>query len=259
MPSYTPVTAVLRGLEVLRVVNRSGVATVKEIHYETGLDKATIVRMLETLIHAGYLQRSDKTSAYNVTGRVLQLSAGFVRYDKAGEICAPILARLRDNIGWPAGFTMLDDDAMIVVETSRDDGPISFRRNPGYRLPILQVSVGKVYLAYCPEAERELILARVRDRPDADQKLSASRIEKMLKQVRKLGFAVSDESYIYREYRGNFIGMAVPVMNEGSVYGALNFIFVRNAITVEDAATRYIGNLQSAAEEIARAFRAEGL
>lgn len=259
MPSYAPVTAVLRGLEVLRVVNRSGVATVKEIHYETGLDKATIVRMLETLIYAGYLRRNEETSVYSVTGRVLQLSAGFTFFDKAGEICAPILSRLRDRIGWPTGFTMLDDDAMIVVQTSRDDGPISFSRYPGYRLPMLQVSVGKVYLAFCPDAERETILGRLRENPENSQKLLPSRIDAMVRQTRRTGFAASDDKYSHREYRGNFIGMAVPVMNGTRIYGALNFIFLRHAVAAEDAARRYLGELRSAADEIANAFQLEEL
>ncbi len=259
MPSYTPVTALLRGLEVLRVVNRSGVSTVKEIHYETGLDKATIVRMLETLIHAGYLSRKAETGGYGVTGRVLQLSSGFVLYDKVGEMCAPILSRLRDRVGWPSGFTMLDDDAMIVVETSRDAGPISFNRNPGYRLPILQVSVGKVYLAYCSDAERERILSRLRDSPDRNVQASLARVDSMVKRVRKAGFAATEDSYSYREYRGTLWGIAVPVLDGARIYGALNIIFLRSALTPEQAQERYLAELRSSANEIAEAFRAAEL
>lgn len=258
MASYTPVTAVLRGLEVLRTVNRSGISTVKEIHYETGLDKATIVRMLETLIHAGYLSRDPETASYSVTGRVLQLSSGFILYDKAGELCAPVLSTLRDRIGWPSGFTMLDDDAMIVVQTSRDVGPISFNRNPGYRLPMLQVSVGKVYLAFCPDAEREAILGRLRENEDRSVQTALARIDTSLKRVRKTGFAVTEDSYSYREYRGNFVGMAVPVIDGTKVYGALNIIYLRSAVTQDEAQERYLGELRTAADEIAKQFRNAG-
>lgn len=255
MASYTPVTAVLRGLEVLRVVNRSGTATVKDIHYDTGLDKATIVRMLETLIHAGYLTRNAETSAYRVTGRVLQLSSGFVLYDNAGEICAPILSNLRDRIGWPSGFTIPDEDSMVVVQTSRDSGPISFDRNPGYRLPMLATSAGKAYLAYCPEAERASILARLRETADKSQQLSQSRVETMLRQVRKDGYAVTEDSYSFREYRGNFWGMAVPVMDDRKIYGALNTILMRAAVSIEQAQEKYLPELRKTATEMAVALR----
>ncbi|MFC7610886.1 helix-turn-helix domain-containing protein [Teichococcus aestuarii] len=63
MPSYEPVTAVLRGLEVLRAVNHLRSATVREIHEATGLNQPTVVRMLETLIHAGFVARQPASRA----------------------------------------------------------------------------------------------------------------------------------------------------------------------------------------------------
>lgn len=259
MPSYLPVAALLRGLEVLRIVNRSGVTTVKEIHYETGTDKATIVRMLETLIHAGYVSRKAESGTYGVTGRVLQLSSGFVHHVGAGEICGPILMELRDKIGWPSGFSMPDHDAMVVVQTSRDVGSISFNRNPGYRLPMLQASVGKVYLAYCPGSERERILSRLIEISDRSQQISLTRIEATLKRTRRAGFAVSEDSYIHREFRGTLWGMAVPVMDDSNVYGALNIILLRNAVTVDQAQNQYLAQMQSTAKKIVEAFRSAGI
>jgi hypothetical protein len=43
-----PVIALSRGLEVLRVINQERHSTVGSLHKATGLNKATIVRMLET-------------------------------------------------------------------------------------------------------------------------------------------------------------------------------------------------------------------
>lgn len=258
MPSYTPVTAVLRGLEVLRVINRSGTSSVKDIHYETGLDKATIVRMLETLIHAGYLRRNEDTGAYAVTGRVRQLSSGFVGYDNAGAISAPILAGLRDEIGWPSGFTVCDGDAMVVIQTSRDIGPLSFARNPGYRIPMLTASVGKVYLAFCPEAERREIIAKLRASEDRTQQVSLGRIETMIKQVRKAQYAITDDTYSHREYKGRFQVMAVPVMDEDDIYGALNIIWLRNTLTPAQARDQYLSRMQATAQAIAEELRSSG-
>jgi len=47
MPSYQPVEALLRGLDVLRSVNRLELASVLDIHRATGLNQPTVVRMLE--------------------------------------------------------------------------------------------------------------------------------------------------------------------------------------------------------------------
>ena len=46
-----------------------------ENHRRTGLDKATIVRMLESLVHAGFVVRDEQDRAYQITGKTLMLSA----------------------------------------------------------------------------------------------------------------------------------------------------------------------------------------
>ena len=61
MPSFEPVTAVLRAFDVLLTVNRLKEASVGDIFRETGLNRPTIVRMLETLIHAGFVSRDRKS------------------------------------------------------------------------------------------------------------------------------------------------------------------------------------------------------
>lgn len=252
MTSYQPVTAVLRGLEVLRVVNRSGLATVKAIHQETGYDKATIVRMLETLIHAGYVSADREAGGYRATGRVKQLSTGYARYDKTAEICAPILERFRADIGWPSDFAIRDDDAMIVVRTSRQSGPFNFNRNPGFRAPILLTSIGKTYFAFCSETEREQILSRLKETtPKLPSRL---RIERMLEQVRNVGFAVMDEAYSQREYKGAILAIAVPVLGRGQIFGSLNMMFLRQTLGLDEAVGRYVTLLHAVAGEVAEAL-----
>ena len=68
MHSYKPVNALLRGLDILTTVNRcGGTASVGEIYQQTSIDKSTIVRMLETLIHAGFIARDTDRRVYEVT------------------------------------------------------------------------------------------------------------------------------------------------------------------------------------------------
>ena len=77
MPSFKPVIALSRGLDILRVVNEERQASVGSLHKATGLDKATIVRMLETLEHEGYVLRDVDRAVYAPTGRALLLSQGY--------------------------------------------------------------------------------------------------------------------------------------------------------------------------------------
>ena len=257
MASYKPVEAVLRGLEVLRILNRKNPATVRTIHWETGIDKSTIIRMLETLIHAGYVTRDAVSGTYSVTGRVLQLSTGFIRYEKAAEACADILAKFRAAHGWPSDFVIRDDDAMILVQTSRESGPFRFNRSSGFRAPMLDTSVGKAYLASCGPEETDAILKRL---TETMPKLpSRQRIMKSLEKIRNAGYALMEEGYSQREYKGKIWAMAVPVQQLGHSYGALNMMFLKQTVSHEAAVDLYLRPLQAAAAEIANALAKAGL
>lgn len=257
MPSYQPVAAALRGLEILRQVNALQPASVKALHQATGIDKATIVRMLETLIHAGYV--AQHPAGYQVTGRVLQLSAGFDLHQKAAQLAGPVMARFRQAVGWPSDIAVRDGDAMIVVGTSREPGPLSFNRRPGFRAPIPQTSIGRAYLAHCPDTERAEILAQLRARAEGDPLPADAVLDRMLAGIREQGFAVMDDGYSEREYGGTLWAMAVPVMAEGRLYGALNIMMLRQAVTQDMARETYLPQLRAAAAELAAAFRDGGL
>ena len=104
MAAFEPVTSVLRAFEVLRIINERDHATVTEIHRLSGLPKPTILRMIETLIAAGYVARENDRPAYVATGKCLLLSNGFRIHDRLTAVAAPMLAAFRRKIGWPSDF-----------------------------------------------------------------------------------------------------------------------------------------------------------
>lgn len=246
--SYRPVEAVLRGLDVMRVVSRAGPCSVGMIHQETGIDKATIVRMLETLIHAGYVAKGPDSRAYSVTMRVRELSSGSAGHEKAAEICAPILNRLRQTCGWPSDFAIRDDDTMIVVRTSREGGPFHFNRNPGFRAPFLKTSIGLAYLAFCTQAENLDIQSRIG--PEPGRPPTRASIERRLARIRMDGYAVMEKGYSLREYKGRISAIAVPVLHGGRIHGALNLMFEPDTLSLAAAVRAHFGPLREAAAEI---------
>lgn len=257
MPSFKPVVAVLRGLDVLRAVNETPEATVGAIHAATGLDKATIVRMLETLEHGGYVVRSGKRGAYVPAGRTLQLSQGYDVHQRLQAAAEPILAAFRRSVGWPSDLAICDRDEMIVVQTSREQGPLHLNRRPGYRAPVVVTSVGRAYLAFCSEKARQAILARVAAKPGAEP-LDLPRIEANLAEVRARGFAVMDDSYSAKEYDSLVWAMAVPVMDGAQACAALNIMMLRSAVSFDTAVEQLLEPLKETSARLAEAIRAQG-
>lgn len=259
MASYKPVTAVLRGIEVLKLVNRGAPTTVRTIHHATGFDKATIVRMLQTLIHAGYVTQDETTGTYSVTGRVLQLSVGYSTHDRIAALCTPILSELRQSIGWPSDFAIRDAESMILVQTSRTQGPLLLNRRPGFRAPMLVTSIGRAYLAACAPGEMDEIMALLANDPAQGRLPKPHVLQGQLAAIREAGYAVMDDSYSRTEYGAQLWALAVPVADGDHVYGALNIMLLRDAVDEATVTERYLPRLQDTARALLQAFRDENI
>ncbi len=255
MTSYRPVNAVLRGLDVLLATNRlKGRATVGEIHRHTGLDKATIVRMLETLAHAGLIVRNDESRTYEVTGKALLLGVGYDRHRAVSAIVTPIMEDFQTEIGWPSDVAIFDTDAMMLVETSRKAGPMQMNRHPGYRAPILATSLGQAYLAFGPAEDREAVLTAEADKPEVWNDVARDRTlaAKLFNEIKNRGYATMHPDYSRIEYRHSMSSVGVPIMAGGEVFAAINVLYLKNAMTAEQAVRSSLKPLQATAATIAQ-------
>lgn len=254
MTSYKPVVAALRVLDVLAALNRPGVAaTVAGIHGATGIDKATVVRMLETLIHAGYVLRDPDQAVYRPTGKTLSLATGYDRHKVVGAIVSDDLAGFRQRIGWPSDVALFDHDAMLVVTSSRPPEPLSFIRASGFRAPVLVTSLGLAWLAHCSEAERAAFVVRAAADPAPHNDLARDpqALQARLQTVQAQGYATMDPSYSRANYEGRFSSIGVPVMAGGRVFGAVNVIHLLSALGPEEARDRLLAPLQEVAARMA--------
>ena len=256
MSSFAPVIALARGLETLRVINSERRSTVGSLHKSTGLDKATIVRMLETLEHEGYVMRCEEPTVYVPTGRSLLLSQGYDKYLWIGRVAEPLLNEFRKKIQWPSDIAVIDDDAMIVAHTTRQPGSLLFSRPPGFRFPLLGTSMGRAYLAFCGDSERERLVSRLAANPEPWNDLARNRrrFNKVMANIRETGFALMEEEYSRQVFAGTVWAFGVPVMIGSTVFASMNVMLLRKAVPQEDGIRQFLAPMQRAAAEIADAL-----
>jgi len=228
MSSYTPVTALIRGLKILQCLNEYGPQSVGELYHRTGIAKPTVVRMLETLKHAGYVDIQHPHRLYCVTARVLELSNGYDVNTHLLNIALPHINRARQELGWPIELGVFVQDAMTILDTSRPAGAFSINRKPGSRVPVLRTALGKAYLAFLPEAELLSIIGKLAQYPDADYD-SAHRPDSLLAEMRHIrakGYALSD-----RDTLTNGRALATPVMQGNEPVASINIVVHTSALS----------------------------
>lgn len=247
MPAFDPVTSATRVLEVLRIINELRNATAIEVQRRSGLPKATVLRMIETLISAGYVARAADAPLYSATGRCLQLSQGYDRHaDFAASATAP-MEDLKRCIGWPSDFAIFDRDAMVIILSSSELGVLSLTGGGDARTPLLKSALGQAYLAHCAADEQQEILARLGESGQVPH------LPKLLKQVRGRGYALGEPDYLDSLYPAGRWSIGVAVLVAGKPIAALNVVFHRAAMSQEQGIQNLLAPLQETAEAIAAA------
>lgn len=259
--SYAHVQGLSRGLALLHAINRAakGWATIAELSAETGLHRTTVRRLLETLQVEGYVRRSPSDDSYRLNHKIRQLSDGFTDDEWISEIANPVLGELLKKLVWPSDLCTLDGDCMLVRETTHRFSPLSFHRAMiRQRMPVLFTSAGRAYLAFCKDEERQQVLNLIRQGNDEqaafarNEKLVANLIDK----VRQQGYATNDGEWSSQE---KISALAVPIFGNDHVIGAINVVFLRKALSLQDASLRFVPELHNAAEKIRIALEGGGL
>ena len=234
-------------------INARGAATVGELHKSTGISKPTIVRNLETLEGAGFIARDSISDRYVATARVLSLSSGYDRDRRLVDIATPILNTFRQTMPWPSDLAVFDGEAMVILETSRNLGTLALNRPVGARLPVTKSALGRAFLAFTTEREREAVLDAWFDQPNADDD-ARDRFNERLERYRKQGFAENDQTL-----SKNTRGVGVPIMAQGVVVACVNTIVLAEAMSMSDVRKRCVPQLQSVAKQIEAALVHDGL
>ena len=257
--SMKTVTSLRRGLQVLRIINGTGGCQIKTLQTMIDLPKPTIIRMVATLVEAGYVWRNE-AGLYKVSAKVLALANRYSADEGLLMAARPVLARLRRETSWPSDLAAFDGDAMVILDTGDDPGTFGLNRSRGSRLPVLTTSLGRAYLAFRePQMQEELLayLLKVEEKR-GEARLAPRRLRRILRETKSQGYSVADG-----EYLKNTRAIAVPVLVKGEPLATINLMTVIGAMEMAEVEARFVAPLKAAAREISETLSdstpAEGL
>lgn len=253
MTSTRPIRALLRGLEVLHVLNQHNGATVSEVAAAIELPRTTTYRILETLCHAGYAYRAASDERYRLTIMVRGLSDGFDDEAWVTQIARPYMYELCSELVWPIAIATLSGSTMLIRQTTDHRSPLAVeKRGPGFRITILGSASGIVYLAFCPKEQRDAlldVLAKSK-RPEDQAAANRKKVYDLLVDTRKRGYAawrrprrISDE-----------LSLSVPILARERLLASLTIRFSSTAIPEAEAVQRFVPKLRAVAQRIGEEF-----
>jgi IclR family pca regulon transcriptional regulator len=229
-----------RGLSILSAFSADRrLIGVSEVAQELGLTRSTAHRYIATLARLGYLHQDTTTRKYVLGPRVLDLGFTAINSMELRDVAAPHLRRLCDETGHTVNMAILDDVDIVYVErfraSRRHQNEIDLDLHVGSRLPAYCTSMGKVLLAFLPDAEREELVGRITfSRRGPNTLTSKTALLGELEHVRATGIAVNNEELAY-----GLRSIAVPVLAaSGEAVAAVNLAAHRTMASLDDLVAR---------------------
>ena len=260
MQEAKTIRALERGLQVLRALQASPISSLHDIHLATKIPKPTLLRILHTLDRAGLLSRRLVDGHYRLS-TLTEVPRRRDRHDRVAEAAAPVLVRLCQKVKWQSDLYVPAGNCMERRETTRAYSPFALHTlhipNVGARVPWLMSGVGRAYLAWCPEKERQETLRRLRKSNNPHDRIAhgQTKLDKIFNEARRRGYATRDPGFVGGPYGGpqrndGLAAIAVALSDGTRAYGSINMLWVKTAFTVEGFAARHLADLQGAAREI---------
>lgn len=238
-----------RGLKALALINQQGSITIAQLARLMKLPRTTAERILMTLRAEGYVERDEDSKAFILTSLVHALSDGFADDNKLVEAAWPIMQAATREIGWPLCLaTPLGEYMSVRVTTDPETSLNLHRRHIGSTGSIGMVSSGLVFLAFLDDVQREPMLEMLRasDNPSQSVVHDPSRLAYVLAQIRRDGYGFG------LDY-GRERSVAVPLMVNGQVKGALLMAFMARVLTNDMVVEAFVPRLRAMTQAIEHA------
>ncbi|MFE9773556.1 IclR family transcriptional regulator [Streptomyces sp. NPDC005931] len=211
--------SVRRALRVLEAVAAGGDGiTAKAVARRAGLTLPTTYRLLNTLVHDGYLVRLNQARGYGLGYKLTSLNRRLCQQLEITPGVLGVLQQLHDDCAAAAYYTVFRDEEIVVAEVV--DSPAAPRAQPldvGFHQAPHATAFGKVLLSSLPAARRRDHLVHGLARLTEHTITAPDVLEDHLAHVQTSGVAVE-----VGEFQGGLSCLAAPVFDaRGKVAGAV--------------------------------------
>ncbi|TXS95797.1 helix-turn-helix domain-containing protein [Parahaliea maris] len=221
------IRSVSRALDILELLNRRDSITALELARELAAPRATIYRILETLVAKGFIYQHESDNQFRLAQGVTSLSRGYTCELQLASVAKPLMKGLTERLAWPLSLAVISGSDLVVIENTDRFSPLAVEKfNVGHRMPVLRTASGLCLLAFSDAKRRAETLSLVGQASDNADNVLQSRLHT----IRERGFARQQRS----RGRVKITAVSVPVSGEeGRKRAALTLRFTEPAVSRE--------------------------
>ena len=186
------VRVLARGLTILRVFSpKNDWLSNHEIAAAADLPRPTVSRLTANLAEMGYLEGSRQRGQYRLGSAVLALGYAALSHVDVLEVARPHLARFAEEEDALVVLATRDGLSMVCNEVCYSRAMLTLRVEVGSRLSLPKSAVGGALIGALPGEEREALLAKIRERNEAEWPRLERLLADAVRQMREKRFYTS--------------------------------------------------------------------
>ena len=195
-PTDYNVRAVERALQILSSFDdQHPERGLSDIAQEVDLHKATTHRIVTTLVNYGYLERAADGQKYRLGLQLTDLGFKAIRRMDLRREALPYMTQLSQQLEEACDLSIFDRGNVFYIEFVQGPRALTVAAAVGQRLPPYCTASGKLFLAFLPPVELDVILTRPMVAYTSKTITSPANLRQQLDVICKQGYAVDDEEY----------------------------------------------------------------
>ena len=114
------IQAIDRAFQILETISRSGNMTLAELHEKMNISKASLSRLVYTLVENGYIEKRPNNE-YSLTLKAYEVGINAVQNLDQISLINSTLADLSRETGRVAQFSVEDNNQLLCVQSRQGD------------------------------------------------------------------------------------------------------------------------------------------
>jgi DNA-binding IclR family transcriptional regulator len=202
----------LKGLALLEsLANHEEPCGITELANELGLTKSNVHRLLQALIHCGFVQQDPASQRYAPTFKLWQLGSQVWNRTDIKPIARPHLVELNKLTQETVHLSVREGTDVIYVDKVNCVHPIGTFTRIGGRSPAHCTATGKALLAALPDDEIDRL--GIHFKPHTDKSLlTLEQLRAELSRIRQQGYSINRG-----EWNTGVGGVAAPIYNAANI------------------------------------------
>jgi DNA-binding IclR family transcriptional regulator len=214
------INSIIRASNILRYFSKEGSHfKTSELARQLHLDRSTTYRILVSLEKCGFVEKDEKTGEYFLGMAAFEIGNTYLRQMDFVLISKPVMVDLAAKLQETVHLAVLSGTEIVYVDKVDSPRTLGVMSKIGQRGFLHSTALGKVLLAFQPEAESSRMMKQIKLTPFTANTISSrAKLMDELKKVRRQGYA-----FDFRESEQGVECIAAPIRDHlGNVIAALS-------------------------------------